>query len=442
MAVSLAALALAASCPPPAHAFFGFGKKAEPKKPVVSAPAPGSLTLRSAFEKALVRSESLAIEKEDLELAQARFYRSFQYFLPTVSFRTTRFERDVGKDSSSSEGGISSDSRRRVTPEEKFVFSQPIFSGFKEYAALAGSGADKKQQRLEYRRAEDLLFVDVMEAFYATLQAEADLKTLRTVADVLGKRMAELKERVNLGRSRESEMKTAEADLRIIEADLVTAEASARISLQLLEFYVGESLEGRGLADEDVPADTGDLAFHLNAAGKRADVLATEEALKLARQGVVSAQSGFFPKAYLDGNYYTRRVGFQNGTDWDILLSLDVPIFDAGQTLGDVKEAWSTRKSAEYALSRARRTAELEIRNAHEDLTAARRATTAYNAAHEASKTNFEILEDEYRHNLVNNLDVLDALRRFEDEERRWHEARFDEKRAYWKFRSAIGEIL
>ncbi|HTL71556.1 MAG TPA: TolC family protein [Candidatus Eisenbacteria bacterium] len=439
---SAAALLLALVSQPPAHAFFWNKKKPEPVRTVVApSPASSPLTLDEAFSLALKRSETLASEAEDLSLAQARFYRSFRYFLPDVDFLMTRTERDVNSGGGSSGDGISSDSRRRYTPENKFTFSQPIFSGFKEIAALRATGADKSQQRLEYRRAEELLFVDVMEAFYAVSQAEADAHTLEATKKLLEDRMKELSERIGLGRSRETEGKTAEADLKLAEADLVIAKTAVDTARNLLEFYLGQPLAGRPLEEGSFGGQSAGLDFYLDQSRLRSDVRAAEEALRVARAGLLGAQGGFLPTVSLDGNYYTKRVGFQNGNDWDVTFAVDVPIFDAGETLADVKEAGVTLRRAELTLSRAQRTAELEVRNAWEEMRSAKAAESAFAEAARAAKENYEILSKEYRLSLVNNIEVLDALRRNEEIQRRANDARYDARRAFWKFRVALGDL-
>ncbi len=429
----------------PAQAFWPFDRPTARK---AAAPAPQTplekpaFTLAEAYKLSLVRSETVAIEENDLGLAQARFYRTFKYFLPNVSWQTTRTERDVERSGSGSASSAISDSQRRVTPEDKFVFSQPLFSGFREFAALAGSGADKAQQRLEYERAQELLYVDVVDAFCAALQSDRDVEILRSIHRLLAERMKDLSERVKLGRSRESEGKTSLADLRLVEADLVSARSAAKAARNLLEFYTGADLTGRRLAEITSIAVPGELAEHLPKADRRRDVLAAKEAAKFASSGITNAQAGFFPSASVDGNYFTRRAGYNEGNDWDVTLKLSVPIFDAGETIADVKEAWTLRKVADLRLRQARKTAELEIRNAFEDYRSAIAEREALASAAGASRDNYDLLTKEYSYSLVNNLEVLDALRRYEDIERRRNISEYETQRAYARFRAATGEAL
>ncbi len=143
----------------------------------------------------------------------------------------------------------------------------------------------------------------------------------------------------------------------------------------------------------------------------------------------------------MDGNYYTHREGFQSGNDWDVKLTFDIPVFEVGSTLGDIKEASSNREKARLEWEEKKRLAMTEAENALEEYTAAQEAHKALQEADNASKENYEILQKEFGQNLVNNLEVLDALRRYQDVQRRFYLASFEAKKTYWRLRSTLGDI-
>ena len=305
LAASCAVLVLLAgvfqSCD--AHAFLWFGngqKKEETLAQVTAVETTASkkvpLTLQEAYRRSLKRSESIAISAEEIAQAQARFYRAFDYFLPTVHFEMTRFDQDAI-------GGGSSvlNSSRRSTPEKKFVFSQPLFSGFKEFAAIQAVGADKKEQAMNLQRAKELLFVDVTEAYYTALNTEKDMGVYRNTHQLLDERLKDLDERVKLGRSRESEAKTSLADMKIVESDLVDAERATRVAKNLLEFYLGEKLDAYELIEDN--GETAMALPDLAAALERSDVVSAEQGYIVAQKNVIAAQGDLFPTISVDGNY-------------------------------------------------------------------------------------------------------------------------------------------
>lgn len=440
---SLSVFLLTAAGSGTAFSFFMFKKKPADKKEAVQPAAPETLTLEKAYQLALKRSEQLAIHREQIEEARGRFYQSFAYFLPSVSFLMTRQDQDAPKkgEGSSSGDGVGGSIQRPSTPQKKFVFSQPLFSGFKEFAALAGSKSDKLQQQYLYERARQLLFLNVMESFYALLQAKSDIAVLEETRTILDKRNEELKGRVELGRSRGSELKTSIADQKLIEAEIAQTKTLVATTQELLEFYIGRPITEELSDTLELHQEISDLLYYLGKRDKRPDVQAAEQAYQLSERKITAAQSGFFPKVSLDGNYYTQRVGFQSGTDWDTTLRIDVPIFDGAETIGLVKQSIAQKEQVRLTWEEAKRLAELEIRRNFSIYQSSLLEEEAFRGAQEASEENYKLQTDDYSHSLVNNLEVLDALRRYQDIKRRWNESFYTAKRNYWALKVSAGEI-
>ncbi len=406
-----------------------------------SSQAAGSpLTLKAAYELALKRSEDVAMTAEVIHEAEGHFYEALDIVMPKVNFVMTHVDQDAPQGGTSNESS-NSNLTRRSTPQKRFTFSQPLFSGFKEFASLQGTGSEKNQRRFEWQRAKELLFVDVAESFYALLEARREAEVLNAVHKALEDRVKELEGRVKLGRSRESEKETALSELKVNEADLIEAQDSEIISKDLLEFYIGREIHEE-LLDEDIPNAPQGLGYYLPMADLRSDVLAEKEAYALAETGVVAAQAGFLPTVKLDGNYYTQRVGTQSGIDWDVTLTMNVPVFDGTDTIGKVKVAAADREKERLNVSKKKRQAMLDIQNAYQRFHSSSLKAAALKEAMEALKKNYEIQTQEYRSNLVNNLEVLDALRRYEDIEVKSSSADMEARKNYWKLKVAAGETL
>ena len=428
-----------------ADAFFSIfsPKKAEEKRNEAAAPKkkPMGLTLSGAYRLALKRSEDIAMKQEVIHEAEAHFYQALSIVLPKASFVMTRFEQDAPQESGSAFEGASGNALRRTRPERRFIFSQPLFSGFKEFAALQASGAERSQRFFEKRRAEELLFLDVTDAFYALARSKRDMDILNDIRRALDQRIKELEGRARIGRSRESEVMTALSDLKLVEYELQVTQRLWIIWEQLLEFYIGKPLEGE-LAEEPLENEPSEISYYLGAAAGRSDVKAGEQAAILAQKNVVVAQSGLFPTARLDGNAYTERVGFQSGIDWDVLLTIDVPLFDGAETFGNIKEAAAKREGARLDFEKRRRQAELEVKNTYEELVSSRLEEKALADAAEASRKSYELQNEEYRLNLVSNLEVLEALRQYQVVRHRLNGAQYEARKRFWKLKVASGLAL
>ena len=109
---------------------------------VQASPISTSLTLDEAYRLALKQSEDVAISRETLGAAEGHFYQAFQVILPKIDYAITRTEQQAV--SGGSADTTTANALRRSTPLQKFTLNQPIFSGFKEFAAFPPAGAGRK----------------------------------------------------------------------------------------------------------------------------------------------------------------------------------------------------------------------------------------------------------------------------------------------------------
>ena len=403
--------------------FLGSSVSAEPPR-----------TLKDCYELALKRSEQIAIQQELIKETEAHFLQALSGALPRASFSLSEKRQD------GTTGGSSF--TLKEVPERKFVFSQPLFSGFKEFAAMSGSRAQRRQRAHEKVRAEGLLLIDVSDAFYLLLQQREDLAALETIRTALVKRIDELNERERLGRSRPSEVASAEAQLRRVEAEVERVQSLETTGRQLLEFLTGlERVEAVVEPDVGVPPLTAE-ADDVGKADARPDVQAAQEQWNAAKQQTRVEAGRLWPTVGLEGDYYTTRVGASAGVDWDVLLKVDVPIFQGGQARGAVREASAKAREAEFAFERAQRAAALDIRQSHARTQSAIDRVIALEKALAAAEDNYRLQMEDYRRSLVNNLEVLQALQALEDTRREAIQARYEAKRQYWSLRVATGAGL
>ncbi len=384
------------------------------------------VTLQECYRLALKQSETLAIQSELIREAEGRFLQSLSGILPKVSFDITPSWEDDGDDIE----------RDRT---DKFTFSQPLFSGFKEFAAMAASRAQGRQRKLEEERARQLLFKDVSDAFYYYLSYIEDMDALKATREALNLRLTDLEERKKLGRSRPSEVAQAQARLSRLEAEIESVDSQLQVARKLLEFLTGYEIESLSddLSVEDLKDDEKD---YTSKASSRPDVKAAREAARSTKHLVTAARAGHFPTVDLDGNYYTRRSG-SSDSNWDVLLSVSVPIFTGGQTAGLIKEKKAVSRQAELTLERTERLAVNDIQNAYIRLRSSYRRTAALQKSLAAAQTNYDLQVEDYGRSLVNNLDVLQALEDLQGARRDLAESSNGLKRAYWNFQLALGTI-
>jgi outer membrane protein TolC len=406
----------------------------------MTAPDAAPLNIRDCYRLALRQSETIGIKKEEIEKTKADFFQAASVALGDVDFVMSNTQQDKTDQQTVEAFSNFTATERR---ERKFVFKQPLFQGFKAFGAIFGAGSLMKQRKEEWVRAEQLLFLDVVEVFYNVMKFKKDVKKTEDILEGLRGRIKELKEREEIGRSRLSEVVTADASLKTGESGLAALRGALRTNEIYLAYLIGEPVKFERLREEELETDAPrTLEEYLALVDARPDVKAARQAEKVSWDGLVVAQSNFWPDISLENNNYEHREGTQNGVDWDVLFKINVPIFHGGENVGKMKKAVSEWKQAKLNYSRTRRQAILELEQTFSNWETARERHRALIAAEKSSEENYRLQSDEYSRSLVNNLDVLEALRSLLQSSIDANQAFYEMKTSYWHMKVAVGEVL
>lgn len=389
-----------------------------------------SLTLKECYELALKRSETIGMQKELIKETEGQMLVALSTALPKVAFAYSEKWQD--------QRGLQHG--EQYDPEAKFTLTQPLFTGFKEIAAVGASRHVGKQRQAELKRAQELLFTDVADAFYLYLSYQEDEEAVSDIRKALTDRVAELQKRESIGKSRLAEVASAEAKLSKTEATLEGVRAQKEVAAELLAFLVGRSIER--VVAEDFPQENPSLDILAQEVDKRADVVAAKESFESYKNNVTSARSAFLPNVSLAGNAYTQRPDTYEGNDWDATLTVNVPIFNGTTDIGLYDQARAQKNSADLRLSQARRKALLEIRSAYAQWQANIRRVTALEKSVAAFEKNYDLQLKDFQNNLVNALDVLTAIEDLQGARRDFITARADLYRSFWSLKVATGENL
>lgn len=397
---------------------------------------PGALTLPDCYQMALIQSEIIAINADLIKEADAHFMIALSTIMPHASFISTDFQEKSIKQGSFP--GIANPSKGS---ERAFNVTETLFSGFKAIAGMRGAKYEKSQRVDEKIRAEQLLLVDVASSFYLLLEERADLKVLQRIRTVLHDRIKELISRERLGRSRPSEIVYVKTQIYSVEASIELVKNQEIIARQLLEFLVGQPVgeiaDTYQFPDKLKPED-----YYVAQSLARPDVQATKFAWQLSKENIMVVDSGFLPEVNVTGNYYPQRTGItgNKGVDWDVTLSVNVPIFEGTEVLGASNVAHLQADEDMQTYHRARRKAPYDIKNAYVGLNTAMAVRDALRKSYTAAKANNHMQIKDYDRRLVSNLDVLTAIQTLEDSERNYIHAFYEAKRQYWQLRVAVGQ--
>lgn len=224
------------------------------------------------------------------------------------------------------------------------------------YNATYAAYADLLNQ-IETRRAVVLKVVSSVANAYITLR-QLDLQ-LEVSKQTLKSRLESLKlaqDRFNLGETSELEVKQAESEVEIAAIRVIEFERDIPQQENLISILVGDNphdiLRGRSLDkfsfSPSIPA-----GIPSDILQRRPDVLAAEDLMIAANARVAETRTLFFPQISLTGMFGSESADLKRlltapAEMWSYGLGLTTPLFNAGKTYYQVKQALALRDQALY----------------------------------------------------------------------------------------------
>ncbi len=398
-----------------------------------SAAEPG-ISLQECYQRAKKISETVGISAENARLVQNQYRAQIGSVLPHIDWIKQQFYQEAG-------GSPGGGSPLQTQPLSYFQATQPIFGGFRDWAAIDIAKSQSEKARLNERATDLQLLSDVASAFYTAYTLQDTLSVLDETRKLNQDQVNQLDHWVNIGRSRPSEVLSAQTQLASLEAQIADTKRIYAESRHLLTFLTGVPAEAPLKDDLSAPL-TPSLDDVLGRAGKRPDLLSAAESLHQAELGIRYARGAHYPTLGASGRYYTERVGFLTDVRWDATFTLDVPLYEGGSTQADVRAARSQEIIAQLTLSRLKRDVERQVRTAYDDLTQASAEVQAYDKAVQLALKNYDAQKKEYRLGIINNLELLQLLTNMQEVRRQWLVSRANARLDDIQLRVAMGEGL
>ena len=399
-------------------------------------PAGMSLDLKRCYDLAVQQSEPLKRQREDIVRSQSQARAALGGAFPHVSWKWSDLRQDGSGLDSGNVGGL----LEKNQIESKFSLQQPLFTGLKEFSAYAGFKKQEARDEWRLRQAELQLYDEVSRAYYDVVALESALANNATSVKLSQDRLDELKSFYRLGKSREGEIFSAESQLAALKAIQVRLKGQIRVARETLSFLTGQEMGVAALTQETVVAPE-PVTLYLNQSARRPDLEAQRQEVLAQTLRVRYEKGSYWPMANLSGNYYTQRPAFYDPIQWDVLLNLDVPLFQGGTVKARVKDARSGLQQAQLDLEYLERQIQSDVKKAYEAWTASLDESQSLGEAYQAAKKSYDAQRREYRLGLVTNLDVLNAMNLMQTAKRAWDDAGVESQRRYVALVVATGAL-
>ena len=369
------------------------------------APHPAEADLAQCYGWAQEQSENLHMQQEQIHQLEQQFRTALAGALPSLSFNASDKWLDPKGAASAGASGTT------PQPQVNFSLSQPLFSGLREYAAMAASKHLGQAAELQLKHAHTSLYQDLANAFYLILNLEGQLANILAAENLSESRIKELRQWVDLGKSRHSEVVLVESQEAAYEAQAAALRGQIDVARDLLSFLTGKDMSEAKLADrlERVrgldPEET-----VLTRAQTRYDVQALHKQLESQEDQVRIAKGAWAPTVSFLGDYYLKRMPSLDPIKWDAGVTASLPLFAGGGHLAAVRQAKSQASQAQYNFELGLRQARSQIHSTYNTLRASVSQAAASEKAYGKANESYTLQQKEYRLGLVSNLDVLTAI--------------------------------
>jgi outer membrane protein, multidrug efflux system len=384
-------------------------------------PARGDrLTLERAYALAARNNPSLRVLRERVVQADVARAKAWTALKPTASFQATftHYDQEIVVDFSMLFPGAEPIVMQK---QNQFGFvgiaTLPLFRG-PAYPRLGIARDGVELARLREVRSQQDFLLRVAQAYYLIVSRADTVTALEHKLQTDRKNHAAAKAQFEVGQA---------ARPAVLRADLVVTQDEQNLRAQRIALGAARRQLGILLGTNDSPevvrpAEPPDPAgsqdsMRRDALQLRVDVRAVALAQQIAEKSRDAIWWSFAPTLDLAWMYrWSEAAGFGgNRGSWNLMFTLNVPLYDAGVRYVELRDARSRVREAEAQVAGLGLEVEAEIVRLRAELESSISAVRSARKAVELAKTTESDMMTSYDEGAASQLDVLDASQRYLD---------------------------
>lgn len=390
------------------------------------------VTLKQAYESALVKTETVPIQSSIVSQYQALVRGAKGGLLPTVSLGANAIRQDTPP-------GSFNDPWQTSTRATLF---QPIYQGGRNIANIKYSRNLELAQEKNLATSMNELFSTVSESFYGLLSGMQDAANIQETIKVSEDRIKELQRQARIGRSKKTDTLAAQAQLLVLQSQLQTSQRNMESTRDGFSFITGLDRNVELDATVTLPQKIDSLENYLKLLESRPDVESLRYQLEAQKHNITLAKSSYLPIVGFTGNYYFTRTGSQiNRGDWDIGFALTLPLYQGGIVRSQVRQASEIQIQTELLLRQKIRDAYAQIHQIYGNLINTLGQIQTLEKAFTVTEQNYRAQSRDYQYGLVNNLDVIEALNTYLQTKRTLDQSKFEAMIFYSQLRAITNQV-
>jgi len=326
----------------------------------------------------------------------------------------------------------------------------------RNYVELSQADLDIARAEAEVQGARQDLMLRVSEAYFDVLVAQETLAFAEAELEAIEEQLEQTQRRFDVGLVARTDVSEAQAQRDIAVAERINAENQLDLAREQLAVITTTYWDELDMLREDAeltppePADP--QAWVDTALENNLELTAQRMMTEIAREQIQRQRSEGLPRLNLSASVTeTRYHGiddtpgtvqmFNDGTDAQIGLRLEMPFYTGGRVSGLTRQAREDFQAAQEGQTLAERRTTQETRNAYLSVLANSSRVRALEQALISTQTAFEAAEAGFEVGTRTQVDVLLALREVFRAERDYAEARYGFLTNSLRLQRAAGQL-
>ncbi|MDR1163838.1 MAG: TolC family outer membrane protein [Candidatus Accumulibacter sp.] len=406
-----------------------------------------SADLMQVYREALVNDPQYAAARAAAEAGREKLPQGLAGLLPTIGLAGTVSSNDNYYRVDRAPQTNSNFGAHTYT----VTLSQPLFR-WQNFVQYAQAKYQVAQSEAVFAQASQDLILRVAQAYFDVLNAQENLKAIRTNKEAIAHQLEQAKKNFEAGIVTVTDSQEAQSRFDLAVAQELAAENDLDVKRYALRTIVGKEMgELNRLKSSAVlnPPQPARMDSWVDAA--RTDsylVQAQQAAYEAADREVERIRAGHYPTVDVVGSYGRARsyagisaANLLESEIGNIGVQINIPIFQGGYVNSKTREAFAARTASGAALEGAKRAAELDARQSFLGVVNGLAQVRALRAALKSSARALESNKLAYEIGVRINIDVLNAENQVYMARRDLNKLSFDALLAQLKLKASVGAL-
>jgi outer membrane protein TolC len=383
---------------------------------------PEKMTLEQAIEIGLVNNPEIAAVRWDSEAARARRNQTAGQQFPLIGLigSYTHFVDNQRLFPAGLPGDPSLLSKNIFSGD--ITLSFPIFTGGRLVNQKKAADLLYLASEHDLSRSREELVFNITSMYYTILAQEHVIESQAFSLKTLEEHVNRINALMNAQKAAYVDKLRTEVQLANIRQELLREKNLISIQYRILKNLLGSSENSnKFVLQGKLAMDTTEFSVSIDtlietALKRRTDYLAARANVDAQARRVAIAKSSRFPSLALRGSYgfraaagQTLGTGDTHGDVGGVGLIMEMPLFEGGKLLGEVREQQANLAAAQERLRKIEQQVSLEVESAISNIQSSRERLNAIMKSIEQANESFRIEQQKYDLGKGAIVDVLDA---------------------------------